>query len=187
MLLTSILSWLIYRSRLKGAWLLEILAFLPIAIPGIVLGMAMIMLYVAFPIPIYGTLWVLLIAYTTKYLPYGMRATSAAIVQIHRELEEAASVSGGNWLQTFFRVLLPLLRPGLAAGWIYICIVSFREFSTAVLLVGGKSMVLSLLVFTLFEMGQTTTVAALGSMMIVVLLVVVGVFAKLSDRVGVRM
>ena len=109
--------------------------------------MALIMLYVAFPLPIYGTLWVLLIAYVTRYIPYGMRSASGAILQIHSELEEAAGASGASWWQTFWRVTLPLLRPGFVAGWIYICIVSFREFSTSVLLATGDSRVLSILLF----------------------------------------
>jgi ABC-type spermidine/putrescine transport system permease subunit I len=106
------------------------------------MGMALILLYVAFPLPIYGTIWLLLIAYVTRYMPYGMRSASGAIVQIHSELEEAASASGASWWETFKRVTLPLLRPGIAAGWIYICIVSFREFSTSVLLATGESRVL---------------------------------------------
>lgn len=187
MLLTSVIAWLIYKSRLRGMWALEFLGFLPITIPGLVLGMALILIYVAyFPLPVYGTIWVMLIAYTTKYLPYGLRYASGSIVQIHRELEEAASASGSTWWQTFYRVTLPLLRPGFAAGWIYICIVSFREFSTSVLLAGGNNMVLSVLVFTLYEQGRSTVVAALGVMMIVILLAIVAVFYKLSGRVGVQ-
>jgi iron(III) transport system permease protein len=76
MLLTSLIAWIVYRSRLPGAWLLDFLAFVPITIPGIVMGMALILLYVAFPIPIYGTIWVLLIAYVTRFIPYGMRSAS---------------------------------------------------------------------------------------------------------------
>ncbi|HZD41310.1 MAG TPA: iron ABC transporter permease, partial [Terriglobales bacterium] len=88
MVLTSMVAWIVYKSRLPGAWMLDFLAFVPITIPGIVLGMALILLYVAFPIPIYGTIWVLLIAYVTRYIPYGMRAASGSILQIHSELEE---------------------------------------------------------------------------------------------------
>ena len=186
MVLTSLVAWIVYKSRLPGAWLLDFLAFVPITIPGIVMGMALILLYVAFPIPIYGTIWVLLIAYVTRFIPYGMRAASGSIMQIHSELEEAAAASGASWWETFRRVTLPLLRPGFAAGWIYICIVSFREFSTSVLLATGESRVLSILLFTMFEQGQVTVVAAIGILMIATLLVIVAVFYKITGRIGLQ-
>jgi len=186
MVLTSLIAWIVYKSRLPGSWILDFLAFVPITVPGIVLGMALILLYVAFPIPIYGTIWVLLIAYVTRYIPYGMRTSSGSILQIHSELEEAAATSGASWWATFKRVTLPLLRPGFVAGWIYICIVSFREFSTSVLLATGESRVLSILLFTMFEQGQVTIVAAIGVLMILVLMAIVMVFYKLSGRVGIQ-
>lgn len=186
MVLTSLIAWVVYKSRLPGSWLLDFLAFVPITVPGIVLGMALILLYVAFPLPIYGTIWVLLIAYVTRYIPYGMRASSGAILQIHSELEEAAGTSGASWWQTFRRVTLPLLRPGFVAGWIYIFIVSFREFSTSVLLATGESRVLSILLFNMFEQGQVTVVAAIGILMILTLLAIVAVFYKVSGRVGIQ-
>ena len=148
--------------------------------------MALILLYVAFPLPIYGTIWLLLIAYVTRYIPYGMRTSSGSILQIHSELEEAAATSGASWWESFKRVTLPLLRPRFVAGWIYICIVSFREFSTSVLLATGDSRVLSILLFTMFEQGQVTIVAAIGILMIITLLAVVGIFYKLSGRVGIQ-
>jgi len=186
MILTSLVAWIVYKSRIRGAWVLDFLAFVPITIPGIVMGMSLILLYVAFPLPIYGTLWVLLIAYVTRYIPYGMRAASGSILQIHSELEEAASASGASWWETFKRVTLPLLRPGLVAGWIYIFIVSFREFSTSVLLATGESRVLSILLFTMFEQGQVTVVAAIGVLMIATLLTVVAIFYKLTGRIGIQ-
>ena len=186
MILTALIAWIVYKSRLPGAWLLDFLAFVPITVPGIVLGMALILFYVAFPIPIYGTIWVLLIAYVTRFIPYGMRASSGAIMQIHSELEEAAGTSGASWWQTFWRVTLPLLRPGFVAGWIYIFIVSFREFSTSILLATGESRVLSILLFTMFEQGQVTVVAAIGILMILTLLMIVAVFYKVSGHVGIQ-
>jgi iron(III) transport system permease protein len=186
MMLTSLIAWIVYKSRLPGSWMLDFLAFVPITVPGIVLGMALILLYVAFPIPIYGTIWLLLIAYVTKYIPYGMRTASGAILQIHGELEEAAAASGASWWETFKRVTLPLLRPGLVAGWIYIFIVSFREFSTSVLLATGDSRVLSILLFTMFEQGQVTVVAAIGILMILTLLTIVAIFYKVSGRFGIQ-
>lgn len=186
MVLTSLVAWIVYKSRIPGAWILDFLAFVPITIPGIVMGMALILLYVAFPIPIYGTIWVLLIAYVTRYIPYGMRSASGSILQIHSELEEAAAASGASWWESFKRVTLPLLRPGLVAGWIYIFVVSFREFSTSVLLATGDSRVLSILLFTMFEQGQVTVVAAIGVLMIATLLSIVAIFYKFTGRIGLQ-
>lgn len=181
-LLTSAISWIVYRTRQRGRRVLDVLAFAPIAIPGIVLGMALISQYIALPIGIYGTLWLLLIAYTTKYLPYGMRSVSTSIQQIHRELEEAAASSGAAPLVAFRRIILPLLLPGIAAGWIYICIVSFREFSASVLLAGPDSTVLAVLLFNTFEQGRSTVVAAAGVLMILVLLLIIALFSRISNR-----
>jgi iron(III) transport system permease protein len=185
-LLTAIIAWITVKTRLPGRAALDLLAFLPIGIPGLVLGVSMIWLYLTFPLPIYGTIWILIIAYITKYLPYGMRTNSGAMVQIHRELEEAGQMSGASWWTTFRRVTLPLLRPGLMAGWIYIFVVSVRELSTSVLLATSQSTVLSLLIFDLFESGKQTAVAAVGVMMITGLVVVVGIVNKISGQFGIR-
>jgi iron(III) transport system permease protein len=95
-------------------------------------------------------------------------------------------MSGSTWWQTFRRITLPLLRPGLAAGWIYIVIVSFREFSTSILLATGQSTVLSIQVWKLLEFGKTTAVAALGVLMILALVTIVGIFYRLTGRVGIQ-
>jgi iron(III) transport system permease protein len=184
--LAAVTAWIVYRARVRGAAILDFLAFLPIAVPGIVLGIGIIMVYVRVPLPVYGTLWVILIAYLTKYMPYAMRSASGAVIQIHSELEAAASMSGAGWWQTFRRITLPLMLPGLAAAWIYICIVSFREFSTSILLVNPDSTVLSVLLFQMFEQGSGTEVAAVGVVMVGLLLLIIGVFYRVTGRFGLQ-
>ncbi len=186
MLLTALIAWITVKSRWKGRRLLDSVTFLPITIPGIVLGVSLLWLYLTLPIPIYGTLWILLIAYVTRYLPYGFRANSASMVQIHDELEEAAAMSGGSWLQTFRRVTLPLLRPGLLAGFIYIFIAAFDEFSSSVLLYSSKSMVLSILIFDLWDGGQFTIVAALSVILMGFLVALVALALRLGSQFGPR-
>jgi iron(III) transport system permease protein len=189
MAITAVIAWVTTKTRLPGRGLLDVLAFVPITIPGLVLGVSMIFQYLspAFRIlPIYGTIWILVLAYVTKYLPYGMRTSSAAMVQIHRELEEAAGVSGASWWTTFRRVTLPLLRPGLVAGWLYIFIVSVRELSASVLLVTSESTVLAVVIFDLFESGKSNAVAALSVMLIVTLVAIVTIVQRLTGRVGIR-
>jgi len=186
MLTTSVLAWITVRTRLRGRWLLDNLASLPLIFPGIVMGVALIWVYLTLPIPVYGTIWILLIAYVTRYLPYGMRTSSASLVQIHRELEEAAQTSGASWWRTFVSIILPLLRPGLLAGWIYIVIVSMRELSTSILLWGPGAEVLSIYIFDLWQTGHPQELAALGLLLVGMLFLLALVSRRLSQRYGLQ-
>jgi iron(III) transport system permease protein len=170
-----------------GKPVIDLLAFLPIAVPGIVMGAALVQMYVSFPIPIYGTIWVLLVAYATRFFPYGMRAASSSLLQLRRELEEAAEVSGAGWLTRFRVVILPLLRPGLMAGGIYILIVSIRELSSSALLASPKAPVLAVLILEFQEAGNYAAVAALSVMLVVALALLVGFLQMLGAKIGVQM
>jgi iron(III) transport system permease protein len=185
MLLTSVISWITVKTRLPGRALLDNMTFIPIAMPGIVLGVSLIWVYLTLPIPIYGTIWVLLLAYLTKFMPYGIRAASASMIQINKELEEASLTSGGTWFQTFRKVVLPLLMPGFTAGWIYISIIALRELSTSILLYSYNSTVLSIMAFDLWEGGQYTYVCALGVLMVLLLITMAFTARKLGARVGI--
>ncbi len=187
--LTAVVAWVITKTKLRGRGILDGLAFIPITIPGMVLGVALILQYLspAFRVlPIYGTLWILVICYLIRYMPYGMRANSSAMVQLHRELEEASSAAGGSWLTTFRRVTVPLLRPALVASWLYIFIVSVRELGASVLLTNQDTIVLAVTIFEQYEVGQLGMVASLSVMLIVSLVVIVAVIQRVSSRFGVR-
>src|SRR5579884_3691793 len=187
MLLAAVASWLVVRTRLPGRWLVDNLAFIPLAIPGLVLGVSLLFVYLRTPwLPVYGTLWIIFIAYLTRYMPYGMRYSSTSMFQIGRELEESAQMSGAGWWQTFRRVVLPLLAPGLVAGWIYILIVSFRELGASVLLYSPGKEVLSIVIWEQWRDGLLTEVAALGVMLIGALIVMVAIAYKLGARIGVK-
>ena len=185
MLLTSVIAWITVKSKLPGRAMLDNMTFIPIAMPGIVLGVSLIWVYLTLPIPIYGTIWVLLLAYITKFMPYGIRAASASMIQINKELEEASLASGGTWFQTFRKVLLPLLMPGFVAGWIYISIIALRELSTSILLYSYNSTVLSIMAFDLWEGGQYTYVCALGVLMVLLLVAMAFVARKLGAKIGI--
>ncbi len=101
MVLTAVIAWIIVRTKWRGKGALDFLAFSPIAMPGLVLGIAILWLYLIVPVPVYGTLWILLIAYVTKYLPFGMRACSSSMLQIKKELEEASETQRRE-LGTYF-------------------------------------------------------------------------------------
>ena len=185
MLLTSMIAWVTVKTKLPGRAFLDTLTFIPIAMPGIVLGVSLIWVYLTIPIPIYGTIWVLLLAYITKYIPYGIRAASASMIQINKELEEASLTAGGTWFQTFRKVILPLLMPGFTAGWIYISIIALRELSTSILLYSYNSTVLSIMAFDLWEGGQYTYVCALGVMMVLLLVAMAFTARKLGAKIGI--
>ena len=174
MLLTAVIAWVVVRGRQRQRAALDQLASLPLAFPGLVLGLAVMVFYLHVDIGVYGTLWILLIAYVTRFLPYGMRSSTAAMVRVHRELEESAAMSGASWLATFRHVVLPLLKPGLVAGWVYIAIVSVRELSSSILLYSPGREVVSVVIWELWENGQYVELSAVGVLLIGVLLTVVG-------------
>jgi iron(III) transport system permease protein len=176
----------VVRTQLPGRWLIDDLAFLPLIVPGLVLGVAILFVYLRSPIPVYGTLWILFLAYLTRYIPYGMRYASTSMFQIGRELEESAMTSGAGWFQSFRRILLPLLVPGLLAGWIYIVIVSVRELSSTIILYSPGKQVLSIVIWEQWQNGEFPELAAVGMMMVGALVLLVAVAYKLGAKIGVR-
>jgi iron(III) transport system permease protein len=185
MLATSMLCWIVVRTKLPGRWVIDNLASLPLVFPGLVLGLSIMVCYLALPIGVYGTIWILLIAYVTRFLPYGMRYNTASLLQVHKELEESAAMSGASLGTTFGRIVLPLLKPGLIAGWIYIVIVSIRELASSILLYSPGTEVVSVMIWELWQNGQYVELSALGVMMIVALFCFVLLAQLLGRRFGV--
>jgi iron(III) transport system permease protein len=186
MLVTSVICWMVVKTKIPGRWLLDNLASLPIVFPGLVLGLSIMVFYLNFNIGIYGTIWILLLAYVTRFMPYGIRYNTASMMQIHKELEESASMSGARWGSTFVRVVLPLLKPGLVAGWIYIAIVSLRELSSSILLYSPGTEVVSIMIWELWENGQYVELSALGVMLIVLLFILVQIAQFAGGKFGMR-
>jgi iron(III) transport system permease protein len=186
MLVTAVICWIVVKTKIPGRWLLDNLASLPIVFPGLVLGLSIMVFYLNVDIGIYGTIWILLLAYVTRFMPYGIRYNTASMMQIHKELEESAAMSGASWASTFVRVVLPLLKPGLLAGWIYIAIVSLRELSSSILLYSPGTEVVSILIWELWENGQYVELSALGVMLIVLLFGMVMLAQLAGSRFGVR-
>ena len=186
MLVTAVICWIVVKTRIPGRWLLDNLASLPIVFPGLVLGLSIMVFYLNVDAGIYGTIWILLIAYVTRFMPYGIRYNTASMLQIHKELEESAAMSGASWGATFVRVVLPLLKPGLVAGWIYVAIVSLRELSSSILLYSPGTEVVSIMIWELWENGQYVELSALGVMLIVLLFALVMLAQFAGSRFGVR-
>lgn len=175
MLLASIVAYLTVRTRLAGRSILEVLTFIPWAFPGTALAIGLLWGYVRFPIPIYATIWILLIAYLTRFMPYGLRAMTSTMVQVHAELEEASRICGAGRIRTFRRILLPLLRPGFLAGWAILATIFMREFSASLFLYTPRSEPVGPLMYHLWIDGLQGRMAALGVLVsIVSLLLMVG-------------
>jgi iron(III) transport system permease protein len=186
MLLSSVAAWFTVRTKVRGRQIIDVLAFLPLVIPGLVLGLALLFLYLRVPLPIYGTLLILVIAFCTLALPFGMQYATAAMRQISNELEESAQVFGASWFTSFRRVLLPLASGGLVAGWIYIAIVTFRELSAAILVYSPGNEVASVLIWQQYENGSFMALAAMGVILVLVLTALVIVAQRLGARVGLQ-
>jgi iron(III) transport system permease protein len=186
MVLTSLIAWIVVRARVRGSSLLNGLAMVPIGIPGLILGVSLLFFYLRVPLPIYGTMWILLIAYVTVFMPYGITYASSAMYQVSGELEESAKVSGGGWFTIFGRVTLPLLMPGLVAGWTFIVLVAVRELGASLLLYTPGRQVLSILIWQEWGDGKLVQLAALGIVMIAFLVVLVLVARRLGAKVGVQ-
>ena len=177
-------AWFIARSKTRGRWLLDAVSSAPIAIPSVVVGVALLFVYLRSPLPIYGTLWILFIAYVTRYMPYGMRYASSAMAQISVELDEASEVSGASLPRTLRKVIFPLLAPGLMAGWIYIFIVSIRELASSLLLYSPGKQVISILIWEEYQNGSIGGLAAVGTLLIASLVVFVAIMLAISRRSG---
>ena len=186
-LLMGFLSWLIYRSRLPGAGLIEYLLMFPQAVPRLVFAFGMLWAWLIFPIPIYGTLWLLLIAYLTVFLPLGLRTISGVILQIDRSLEESAQMCGATWGYRLRTVTMPLLKPGLIAAWLLLFIASVRELGASILLMGPKAKVITpAIVESWFSASTelTAAMAALQTLAVVAALVLLFAVARRAVQHG---
>jgi iron(III) transport system permease protein len=187
MCLTVVASWFTQRSQLRGRSIVEGAAFVPLVIPGVVLGMALTFVYLRFPVAIYGTLLLVIIGYTTRFMPFGMRYSGSSIGQIGNELEESAYVSGASWWQSLRRIVAPLAVPGIMGGWIFVMVVAFRELSVAILIVGNDVNLLSVMLYAQFIDGLLTTASAIGVLMVLVMLALIVVVYRLGARAGIRL
>ena len=181
MILTVLCGWLAVRRR-PGAWLLDQLATAPLIFPGIVLGVAMLQIYLSVPLPIYGTLWAFVIAFSIRYLPYGMRYAAAGILQIHPELEEAASIAGSPLRTVLRRIIVPLAMPALLAGWLFIFLIAARDLSLAIILASPSAQPVSAAMFDLWANGQGTELAAFGLVWTAIMTVIAAAFYLIGRR-----
>jgi iron(III) transport system permease protein len=182
--LMGLLTWLIYRARLPGSGLIEYIVMFPQAVPRLVFAFGLMWAWVVFPIPIYGTLWLLLIAYLTVFLPLGVRTIAGVIVQIDKSLEECAQMCGAPWAFRMRTVTIPLLVPGLVAAWLLLFIASVRELGASILLMGPHSKVITPSIVESWFGTSSELTAALALIQTMVVAIAMIVLVAVTRRVG---
>jgi iron(III) transport system permease protein len=171
MLLSGIMSWFAVRGKGKLARFLDMIAFAPMAIPRIVMAISILLLYIR--TPLYGTIWIIVLAQVTAYLAFGTRTINGALIQIHPELENAATAAGASWLTTMRKILLPLLWPHFLNAWLWIIAHSMRDLTLALTLMSPDNVVLSSTLWVLWSFGDVPKASALLMLMVVGLLLIV--------------
>ncbi|MBI2988483.1 MAG: iron ABC transporter permease [Deltaproteobacteria bacterium] len=180
-------SWIVVRTKLRGRAVLDAIMFLPHSIPGIVIALAMIMAYLSPPLKylgIYGTLWIVAMGLIVNYIAFGTRLMNSAIMQIQKELEEAAYVCGATPVRTMTAVTLPLLFPAFAAGWVWVAVHSLRSFSIPLMLASRRNEVFAVLVWQSWAEGDVSLAATLGTMLMVALIPLTVVMRHFIVRVS---
>ncbi len=188
-LLASLVAWVVHRVRVnaKVKSALDILSFLPQSFPSIVIALALMIVFLKFKfIPIYGTIWIIGLAFVIRYLAYASRTIGTAVVQIHKELEESAQICRANEIKAFFKITLPLIAPALVNVWIWVSMQSARGVSAALLLYSSKNEVLSTRIWELWYEGDIGRVSALAVMMTSVLLLISSIGNLITSKMSRR-
>ncbi|MGE5304813.1 MAG: ABC transporter permease [Alphaproteobacteria bacterium] len=188
MLLSSLAAWFVVRSRSRGGRIVDLLTFLPHAIPSIVLAVGLIVFHLKFNdiIPIYGTIWIIIVGLTTKRMSYGSRIMIGTMFQLHKELEEVSAVCGVGWLKTFFLVTLRLLIPAFVNGWLYVAMLSIALFTIPVMLYTPRTVVFSVLIWNLWENAKMQDACAVGVLMVAITFTLVFLGQFFASRTKVR-
>jgi iron(III) transport system permease protein len=182
MFLSVVSSWFVFRTKMFARRLLDFVVFMPQAISGLVMALGFLIVFLAFPNPLYGTIWLIVIAFTVDRLPTGTRFTHAAVVQVHKELEEAAWASGANFWTTLRRVWLPLMLPALINGGLFVFVLSFKVMSIAAMLRSPTNLVLAVYLWMKWSdqgLGPASATAVL-------MLIFLGAVTILARRLGER-
>jgi iron(III) transport system permease protein len=158
----TVLVWIIYRSRAPGHGAMEYLVMFPQAVPRLVFGLALMQVWLTIPIPIYGTLWLMALAYFTVLMPLGVRTLAGVVLQVDKSLEECARVCGASWGYRMRTVTLPLLRPGIIAAWLLVFIASVRELGVSIFLVGSNAKVIAPSIIDAWLSSSSTLSSALA-------------------------
>ena len=180
-------SWLVVRTRVKGRFALDGLTFASHAVPGVVVALAFIFLYLQPPfrsLGLYGTVWIVSLALITQYIAFATRTTNAAVTQIHKELEEAGEVSGASQIRVAWQITLPLIRPAFIAAWIWVAAHAVRAFSIPLMLASRDSWPLSVLLWHLWDEEQNLPAAAALGVLLILMLTLLTFVGRLAIARG---
>ena len=180
--LSLAIAYVVTRKLVPWSNVLAFLCMAPFVIPGIVLAIGFYAAYAPPPLALYGTATILILAYTTRFLPIAYTSSAAGMRSINPEMEEAVRILGGGRLLAIRRVLIPLLKKSLAGAWILVFIPATRELSSAIFLVGPNTRVISVMLFDLSEEGNFEVLAALGAILLVVTVIIAGVGFRIIGR-----
>ena len=188
MFLGTLIAYVVQKIRPRGRGVLEVLSVLPYSIPGTVLAVGVILAWSGSlgGVSLYNTIWIILVSYLARYLSFSMKSSSAALLQVHPSLEEAARACGASHTESLKDITLPLIRPAMVAGFFLIFLPAMREVTTSVLLYGPYTRTLGVQIYSLRDAGMMPQAAALGSVAILLIIVcnaVVTYFTR--DRKGV--
>jgi iron(III) transport system permease protein len=172
MVISFFVAWFATNNRSPLSRALDVISFLPHALPSIVVALTVLLVFVSFPNPIYGTVIVISIALTVRCLSYGSRAMIASFVQIHPELIEASRVGGVGWIRTYWKIILPLVAPAFINGWIWVAVHASRDLAAALMLYAPSSVVVSTMVWGLWETNEDSIASALGVILIFFLVLI---------------
>jgi iron(III) transport system permease protein len=187
-LIAVVIGYLTARKAVTGHRALGFLATAPIAVPGIVLGVGLFLSYARPPLVLYGTLWILLIAFVTIALPAAYQQLQSAYRAVHPDLEEASRILGATRLQALGHITAPLLRTSVITTWCFIFVGVMRELSAAIMLFTSETKVVSVLIFDLNESGDLGAISVLGILMLLITFAVVTLAQRIPTfGVGIRM
>jgi iron(III) transport system permease protein len=183
MLIGLAVSWVLVRTRSRLRFALDVLAFTPHAMPGVIIGLSILLIYLILPIPVYGTIWIIVIALATQYISISTRLMTSGISQVKNELEEAAAVSGAAWWGTIRRIVMPLVAPAFFNGLLLVFLLAIKNLTLALILYEPRSVVLSTLVYNLWDRADTAGTAVVGTIMVTITLVL-GIVLRRINREG---
>ena len=186
MFLSVLVSWVVIRTHVSFRGFLDTLAFVPHAVPGILMAVGLAYLGLSYRdvFPLYGTIFIIIIAHTINWIAYGTRTTNSVMIQVHRELEEAGRVSGASVPRVLWKIVLPLIAAGVLNSWVWIGLLSYREVTMALTLYTRNNVVISTVVWQFWGSGWVPQVAALGVILILFAALVVGTVRVVLSRIG---
>jgi iron(III) transport system permease protein len=186
MILSVLVSWIVIRSQVSFRGFLDTLAFIPHAVPGILMAVGLAYLGLAYRdyFPLYGTIFIIVVAHTINWIAYGTRTTNSVMIQVHRELEEAGRVSGASAPRVLGKIVLPLIAAGVLNSWIWIGMLSYREVTMSLTLLTRNNVVISTVVWQFWGSGWVSQVSALGVILILFATIVVGTVRLALSRIG---